>query len=130
MNAAAVEARLRARGCSMTAPRRAIVQFLADNAHHPTAQDVFAAVNGAHPDASRATVYNTLALLVEVGAVVPLRGTAAETRYDPNLSTHHHAECPLCGHLEDVPTHAIELRVYGRSVGGSVRFSSVCARCA
>ncbi len=114
----------------MTAPRRAIVQFLAENTNHPTAQDVFAAVNGAHPDASRATVYNTLALLVDVGAVVPLMGVGTETRYDPNLSTHHHAECPSCGHLEDVPEHAVELRLHGQRVTGPVRFASVCPRCA
>lgn len=126
---AAVEARLRARGCSITAPRRAIVHFLSGNTSHPTAHDVFVAVNAAHPDASRATVYCTLALLVEVGALVPIRHGEAETRYDPNVSAHHHAECPRCGRLEDVPADDVEVRVRGAVAEASVRFSAVCGGC-
>ena len=130
MSPEAVEARLRDRGCSITAPRRAIVRFLSGNTLHPTAHDVFASVNAVHPDASRATVYSTLALLVEVGALIPIRQGEAETRYDPNVSDHHHAECPRCGRLEDVAADEVEVRVRGEVTEASVRFSAVCGRCA
>ena len=35
----AIEAMLRERGCSITAPRRAILSFLANNDAHPTASE-------------------------------------------------------------------------------------------
>lgn len=129
MSPEAIEARLRDRGCSITAPRRAIARFLSGNRSHPTAHDVLSAVNTDHPDASRATVYSTLALLVDVGAVVAIRHGEAETRYDPNVSAHHHAECPRCGELEDVPAEAVEVRLRGWVAEGSVRFTVVCPRC-
>src|SRR5262249_51446642 len=61
-----LEALLRDHGCSITAPRRAILRFLADNPTHPTAAQVYDAVTRDDPQASRATVYNTLALLTEL----------------------------------------------------------------
>ncbi|GDX80676.1 hypothetical protein LBMAG42_24870 [Deltaproteobacteria bacterium] len=105
------------------------MRFLSGNTAHPTAHDVFAAVNAEHPDASRATVYSTLALLVELGALVPIRHGEAETRYDPNVSSHHHTECPRCGRLDDVAGADVEVRFRGWVTAATVRFSAVCGAC-
>ncbi len=129
MEPAAVEARLRAEGCSVTAQRRAIVLFLHDNPTHPTAGDVLAAVTREHPQASRATVYNTLALLLRVGAVRVLPHEAGEARYDPNLRPHHHAVCPTCGVLQDVPEESVEVLLNGLRTPAAVRFELPCAAC-
>ncbi len=124
-----VQARLRARGSSMTAQRRAILHFLDGNVDHPTAAEIFEAVTREHPVTSRATVYNTLALLEEVGAVRVLREAGLEARFDPNTSPHHHLHCQRCGRIEDVPADAVEVRVNGAVVSGHVRIDGRCAAC-
>lgn len=129
MNAAEAEALLRARGCTMTAQRRAILSFLEGNLAHPTATDVFDAVTRDHPMASKATVYNTLALLVEVGALGVLWESDREARYDPNVAHHHHAVCPDCGRIDDIPAASVEVRLDGRPTTGVVRFERRCPPC-
>lgn len=130
MEAEAVEALLRSRGYSITAPRRAIVRFLDGQTSHPTAGEVFAAISASDPEASRATVYATLALLVEVGALRALRHAEAETRYDPHLAPHHHTCCPHCGALADVPDTAVAVTLHGRPIQADVRIELPCAACA
>ncbi len=129
MNIREVEARLRSRGCSLTAQRRAILRWLDGNLTHPTAADVFMAITRDFPLASRATVYNTLALLEEIGAVAVLHDGRREARFDPNMAHHHHRVCPQCGHIEDVPAEAVEVRLNGVSAAAVVRFEAVCAEC-
>jgi Fur family peroxide stress response transcriptional regulator len=130
MTAEAMEALLRDHGCSMTTPRRAIVRFLAGNDAHPTAADVFEAITRDDPQASRATVYNTLTLLTEIGALRIVR-VGDEARYDPNTDHHHHALCPRCGALADVSADAIEVRVGGKvEATARVQLERVCPTCA
>ena len=129
MNAVEAEALLRARGCTMTAQRRAILSFLEDNLAHPTASDVYDAITRDHPMASRATVYNTLALLVEVGALGVLWESDREARYDPNVAHHHHAVCPDCGRIDDIAAASVEIRLEGQPALGIVRFQRLCSRC-
>ncbi|MFZ5476895.1 MAG: Fur family transcriptional regulator [Myxococcota bacterium] len=129
MDIDAVERILRDRGCTLTAQRRAVLRFLDGNLDHPTAGDVLAAVTRDFPISSRATVYNTLTLLEEVGAVRALRGEDGEVRYDPNVDAHHHLRCVRCGRLEDVPAGRVRVEVDGLPVAGQVRFDGVCEGC-
>lgn len=130
MEMAAVEQVLRAHGCTLTAQRRAVLRFLEGNLDHPSAGEIFDAVTRDFPITSRATVYNTLALLEQVGAVRAVRGDDGETRYDPNTTPHHHLACVACGRLEDVPATAVTVLLNGRPAAGEVRFTGRCARCA
>lgn len=129
MNVALVEDKLREHGCTLTPQRRAVLRFLHGNLDHPTAGEIFDAVTADFPITSRATVYNTLALLEEIGAVraLPVHG---ETRYDPNVSLHHHLACPSCGRLEDVPADAVTVMLRGKVTEGEVRFTARCSTCA
>lgn len=129
MDVAAVEQVLREHGCTLTAQRRAVLRFLDGNLDHPSAGQIFEAVTRDFPIASRATVYNTLALLEQVGAVRCVRGCDGETRYDPNVEPHHHLLCEACGRLEDVPAASVTVLRDGRAVAGEVRFSGRCGRC-
>ncbi len=96
-----VEAMVESKGLKMTPQRRAIVEYLQYATHHPTADEVFTAVNEKFPMTSRATVYNTLNWLkradlvreVFVGGVI---------HFDPNTSNHHHFICRHCGQVDDV----------------------------
>lgn len=129
MNREAAEALLLARGCTVTAQRRAILAFLDGNQSHPTAAAVFAAVTQDFPMASRATVYNTLSLLADSGAVLVMRDNGNEARFDPNVTHHHHVVCPRCGHITDVPPGDVTITLRGLRAAGRVRFEAPCADC-
>jgi Fur family transcriptional regulator, peroxide stress response regulator len=94
------------RGLKMTPQRRAIVEYLESAFHHPTADEVFIAVNAQFPLTSRATVYNTLHLLKEMSLVREISREGV-VRFDPNLDEHHHFICRKCGRVEDLPWDAI-----------------------
>lgn len=96
-----VVAMARERGLKMTPQRRMIVDYLQSAVHHPTADEVFTAVNAKYPMTSRATVYNTLNWLKNAGMVREVFH-GGETRFDPNTSEHHHFVCRSCGRIEDV----------------------------
>lgn len=135
MDVHAVEQVLRDQGCTLTPQRRAVLRFLDGNVDHPSAAQIFDAVTAAlpasqRPVSSRATIYNTLALLEQVGAVRVVRGTDGEMRYDPNTTPHHHRCCDLCGRLDDVPADAVTLLLHGQVAPGEVRFSGRCVGCA
>ncbi len=122
------------RGLKMTPQRRAIVEYLERAFHHPTAEEVFAAVNAQFPLTSRATVYNTLNLLKEVALVREI-SRGGVVRFDPNLSEHHHFICRVCGRVEDLAWDAIP-RIDTSSLDGArsvesfdVTLHGVCAAC-
>lgn len=86
----------------ITPQRILILRYLLDNRSHPTAEDIYRAVCRTYPNISLATVYNTLNMLVELGEIRELPGTNASKRFDPNLHSHDHALCEVCGRLFDV----------------------------
>lgn len=88
-------------GFKMTPQRRAIIGYLENEKSHPTADDVFYAVNKKFPMTSRATVYNTLKWLNTVGMLME-RFEGDKMRYDPNCDRHHHFVCGVCRKVEDV----------------------------
>jgi|AFSR01.1.fsa_nt_gi Fur family ferric uptake transcriptional regulator/Fur family peroxide stress response transcriptional regulator len=92
---------IRLRGLKLTPQRLAIVEYLQQCSHHPTAEEVLAAVNAKFPLASRATVYNTLNWLKENGYLAEIH-EGGVMRFDPNLEPHHHFVCRQCGRVEDV----------------------------
>src|SRR5690348_2409343 len=94
--------RLAASGLRSTPQRHAVMAFLMEQKRHPTATEIFAAVNRVHPRSSRATIYNNLRDLVEAGLVreVAVEGRAA--RFDAKGAQHHHFICDHCGNVEDV----------------------------
>jgi Fur family peroxide stress response transcriptional regulator len=97
----AVETMVGENGLKMTPQRRIIVEYLQSALNHPTADEVFNAVNEKFPMTSRATVYNTLNWLKGSGLVNEVF-EGGVVRYDPNTSNHHHFVCRTCGKVEDV----------------------------
>jgi Fe2+ or Zn2+ uptake regulation protein len=94
--------RMKSAGLKMTPQRMAIVRHFAEDATHPTAQELFDRLQGEFPTMSFATVYNTLDALAVAGLCGTLRlGSAA--RFDPNTEAHHHAVCERCGSVRDIP---------------------------
>ena len=59
-------------GMRLTPQRQAICVYLASTDRHPTPYEVYADIASLHPEISRATVYNTLNTLQQLGAIVEL----------------------------------------------------------
>jgi len=93
---------LEAGGLRCTPQRYAVMAFLVEQTQHPTAAEIFEAVNRVDPRSSRATTYNNLRDLVQAGLVreVAVEGRAA--RFDARGMRHHHFICDRCGNVEDL----------------------------
>jgi Fe2+ or Zn2+ uptake regulation protein len=102
MDAGTIKRSLAARGLRCTPQRFAVMAFLMQQNSHPTAAEIFDAVNHLDPRSSRATTYNNLRDLVEAGLVreVAVEGRAA--RFDAKGTRHHHFVCDRCGNVEDL----------------------------
>ena len=59
-------------GIKPSLQRIAIVEYLMENRIHPTADDIYHALCIQVPTLSKTTVYNTMRLFAEQGAVLPL----------------------------------------------------------
>ena len=135
MDAEAIKRSLEAGGLRCTAQRYAVMAFLIDHPGHPTATDIFEAVNRADPRCSRATTYNNLRDLVQAGLVreVAVEGRAA--RFDATGMLHHHFICDRCGKVEDMEWYEVR-RPAASSLGKRVLreseliFRGLCAKCA
>ncbi|MGQ9683476.1 MAG: Fur family transcriptional regulator [Anaerolineae bacterium] len=96
--------RLRAKGGRVTSERLAVLRVLAEDASHPSVEDVYRRVAGELPSISLATVYKTVATLQEMGEVVELAAVNATSRYDGrNPFPHPHLICSACGAIADLP---------------------------
>ncbi len=92
----------RSSGRKLTPQRERIFRVLHDNPTHPTAEAVHAQVVADMPSVSLRTVYTTLHELAEMGELVQLDLGTGSSRFDPNVSEHHHLVCDACGSVQDV----------------------------
>jgi len=87
----------------ITPQRRIIVEALAEDHSHPTAEEIYQRVLPVLPDISRTTVYNALSELVALHQLVEIENPGGgATRYDTDTSPHHHLFCVRCGALVDI----------------------------
>lgn len=122
----------------MTPQRRAVLQVLHASHDHPTAAEVFDRVRREVPGIGAATVYRTLALLVDSGHALELSlGDGSSARYDGNVSRHDHLVCVECGTAADVssplPRRAVDdiAAATGFTITSyDVQFRGRCAACA
>ena len=135
MEAEAIKRSLENSGLRCTPQRYAVMKFLMGQTSHPTAAEIFEAVNRVDPCSSRATTYNNLRDLVEVGLVreVAVEGRAA--RFDAKGVRHHHFICDRCGNVEDMEWFEVP-RPASRSLGKRILreceliFRGLCKKCA
>jgi len=102
MEAEAIQRSLEASGLRCTPQRFGVMAFLLEHTGHPTAAEIFVALNRRDPRSTRATTYNNLRDLVKAGLVreVAVEGRAA--RFDAKGIQHHHFICDHCGNVEDI----------------------------
>jgi Fur family transcriptional regulator, peroxide stress response regulator len=135
MDVKAIKESLEGSGLRCTPQRYAVMAFLMEQTRHPTAAEIFEAVNRADPRCSRATTYNNLRALVQAGLVreVAVEGRAA--RFDAKGMRHHHFICDRCGTVEDLEWYNVRRPAAG-SLGKRILrqseliFRGLCAKCA
>jgi Fur family peroxide stress response transcriptional regulator len=103
-----VAQRCRELGVPLTVQRRAIYGLLAERHDHPTADEVFAALQVRAPGISKATTYRTLDKLVELGLVRRVAHPGAVARFDAKVHRHHHLVCERCGAVRDLESQALD----------------------
>src|SRR2546428_12346257 len=99
MDAEAIKRSLESSGLRCTPQRYAVMALLMEHTRHPTAAEIFEAVNRLDPRSSRATTYNNLRDLVQAGLVreVAVEGRAA--RFDAKSMGHHPFILGPCGNV-------------------------------
>ena len=100
---------LKAHGVQPSAHRVAIARYVLATEDHPSADDVWDRVRRELPVVSRATVYNTLNLLVEKGLLRQLSIAAGHVVFDPKVERHPHLLDETTGRLHDVPWEALQV---------------------
>ena len=89
--------------------RIAIMDYLMVHRVHPTADEIYNALYPTIPTLSKTTVYNTMRLFAEQGAVLPLVIDDKNVRFDIDTSCHAHFQCCACNRVFDIPVEKIGL---------------------
>src|SRR3989440_5638889 len=135
MGAEAIKRSLEGCGLRCTPQRFAVIAFLMEPTAHPTAAEIFEAVNRLDPRSSRATIYNNLRDLVQAGLLREVAMEGRAVRFDAKGMRHHHFICDRCGNVEDVDWYDVP-RPAAASLGKRVLreceliFRGLCAKCA
>ena len=104
-----IAARLRAHGIRPTHQRVEIAYVLLERKQHLSADQILARANARHAETSKATVYNTLKLLVGAGLVRELIIDPSKVFYDSTTEPHHHLYNESTGELTDLPAGDISI---------------------
>jgi len=93
---------LREQGIQVTAQRLAVLRAVATQPH-ATADTLIDLARSEIGSISRQSVYDTLAVLVEVGLIRRIQPVGSAARYEDRVGdNHHHVICRECGELADV----------------------------
>ena len=89
----------RQKGLPVTTQRRVILEAVLQRDDHPTADQIYEAVQDRIPQLSRTTVYRTLDTLLELGVIRRVHLTGATGRFDGKIRRHHHLVCMQCNKI-------------------------------
>lgn len=92
---------LKSTGVRITPQRHAILEFIIQSMSHPTADDIYKALESKFPSMSVATVYNNLRVFREAGLVKELTYGDSSSRFDFVTNDHYHMICDACGKIVD-----------------------------
>lgn len=135
MDPTTIKQSLESSGLRCTAQRFAVMEFLMGHKGHPTAAEIFEAVNRVDPRSSRATTYNNLRDLVKAGLVREVAVEGRAGRFDLKGMRHHHFICDRCGDVEDMEWYDVPKPAAG-ALGKRVVheceliFRGLCVKCA
>jgi Fur family transcriptional regulator, iron response regulator len=128
MTTGAIAHTLADHGIQPSAQRLVVAEYVLHTTEHPSADRVFSVAKERIPMISRATVYNTLNLLVAKGLLKQLVISEGRVAFDPRLEAHHHFIDEQTGVIHDVPWEAIEVCRIDALPGFEVREYQVVLR--
>ncbi len=124
-------------GVKLTHQRMEVFREVARSGDHPDAETIFRGVRARIPTVSLDTVYRALWLLADLGLVTTLGPSRERTRFDANLTRHHHFVCVRCGLTRDFYSDALDelklprsIREIGRVEATHVEARGLCRECA
>ncbi|MFC1745483.1 Fur family transcriptional regulator [Candidatus Riflebacteria bacterium] len=104
---------------------------------HPDAETIYKRVQNRIITISLDTVYRTLWLLNDLGLITTLGSARVRTRFDGNLSQHHHFICNSCGLTRDFYSDEFNslkppqsVKTFGRVETTNVEVQGICLKCA
>jgi Fe2+ or Zn2+ uptake regulation protein len=135
MDVEAIKRSLEGGGLRCTPQRYAVMAFLMEQNAHPTAAEIFEAVNRVDPRSSRATTYNNLRDLVQAGLVREVAVEGRSARFEAKGMRHHHFICDRCDNVEDIEWYDVPGPASGSLGKRMVReceliFRGLCTKCA
>ncbi len=119
-----------------TVQRQIVLEAVRRIRSHPTADEVYAAINKDHPSISKATVYRNLHQLAAQGEILQVAVPNGADRFDFRTDEHYHVCCTGCGLVFDVlmpPVEGIMERVTDSSgvelTRYEIMFEGICPSC-
>ena len=119
-----------------TVQRSIIEATLRRLANHPTAEEVYAAVHEEHPSISKGTVYRTLNMLAQEGAISHVKINNGADHFDHTAFFHYHVRCLECGKVDDVMIPVLDgIEQTASDASGykvlahSLQFDGICPAC-
>jgi len=126
----------RQKGLPVTMQRRVILEGILERDDHPTADQVYEAVQDRIPQLSRTTVYRTMDTLLELGVIRRVHLTGVTGRFDGKIRRHHHLVCMHCNKIIDIDDENLDRlflpkqKLQGFEVDDlCVQFSGTCTDC-
>lgn len=86
-----------------SAQRSLILDIMAGNKTHPTADEIYEEARKEDPHISRGTVYRNLNFLVDSKNILRISVPNGADHFDSTLEEHYHFYCENCGKVTDVP---------------------------
>jgi Fur family peroxide stress response transcriptional regulator len=128
---------MKAAGHRMTPQRQAILEILTTSDTHPTVDQIYERVRADFPMTSRATLYKTISLAMEMGAVMELEFSQGSNRYDGKRPyPHPHVICTTCKQVmdaADLEIKALKQQIVQKTgyriVNHRIDFFGICPDC-
>jgi len=113
--------------------RMKVLEYLVTQRCHPTVDQIYNTLLKEVPTLSKATIYNTLNLLIEAKLARIVTIEDNENRYDITVSNHGHFKCELCSSIfdfnVDIDSFMVD-KLNGFIINEkNVYFKGVCPRC-
>jgi Fe2+ or Zn2+ uptake regulation protein len=124
---------LEKKGIRASHQRLMILNYLACNPIHPTADKILFEIKKDLPTLSKSTVYKTLNAFVAAGILREITIEDNEIRYEYNLSDHGHFKCEKCGGIFDFDIDTASFNYSGlngfKISSKDVFFKGLCKNC-
>lgn len=129
----ALKQKIKDKKIHLTHQRLKVLEYLAENQCHPTAEQIHSDLKKEMPTLSKTTVYNTLHMFMEARVVRLITIEDNEMRYDIVEEDHGHFKCECCGKIIDFEINVDamwgdELHKF-RITDKNVYFKGICPDC-